>query len=178
MGQDLDTPGWARALVHTGRFLVALPRAFQLLLLVSWMGLIWSLSAQTIEAPPEVNSALWSFCANLAHAPLFGILALLLVALLLHARPADDWPRLQPAVVVTVLVLVLAWALTDEWHQSRTPGRDSSLYDVVTDLVGASSVLFVIAVLDPPRTDERALRRRLLGGLIACLASAAFVAFH
>ncbi|HED64038.1 MAG TPA: hypothetical protein ENJ09_00625, partial [Planctomycetes bacterium] len=144
---------WGRAFLAVGRFLVGLPIPLAVLVVLAWMGLIWSLSSQTFEAPPEVASALWSFCANLAHAPLFGILALLFASIVLRVGMGDGWPRLRAWQAGVTVAFVLAWALLDEWHQSMTPGRDSSLLDVVTDLVGAICVLAVIAILDPARPD-------------------------
>jgi VanZ family protein len=40
-------------------------------------------------------------------------------------------------VAVLAAALAGAYGVTDEWHQTFTPGRDASLADVVKDLAGA-----------------------------------------
>jgi VanZ family protein len=45
-----------------------------------------------------------------------------------------DRPRARPTLAA--LALMLAWFVSDEWHQSFVPGRDAQAMDVVADLVG------------------------------------------
>jgi len=39
--------------------------------------------------------------------------------------------------ILTVLIISLVYAISDEVHQSFTPGRDVSLKDILTDLAGS-----------------------------------------
>jgi len=48
-------------------------------------------------------------------------------------------PRLRPSA--GAFVFMLLWSVSDEYHQSFVPGRDSSAGDVVADMIG-----FVIAL--------------------------------
>lgn len=43
------------------------------------------------------------------------------------------------------VALALGYALTDEYHQSFVPGRDSSMKDVAFDVVGASLASVLVA---------------------------------
>ncbi len=162
---------WLAALRAAGALLLGLPRALLWVLPVAWMGLIWRLSAQTFE--PAEPSFAYSVVSNLAHAPLFGVLALLLAALLVP-RPVREPADLGRPRALLVLLLVCAYGLFDEWHQSRVPGRDASPLDVVTDAVAALATVAVVLYLARRDASERGLRRRLLAGAAACLAAAAW----
>jgi VanZ family protein len=165
-----DPGGVARVLRAAGRFLLRLPRPLALASATAWALLIWVLSSR--KAPQPVGaSRWWELFSNLAHAPLFGILALLLAAFLLR-EPDGGWPRPRRARIALVLAAVLAYALLDEWHQQRTPGRDASPLDVVTDMVGASLVLWIVHALRRSE-DDRRLLVRLGAGVLLCVASAA-----
>ena len=118
-----------------------------------------------------------AFVANLAHAPLFGLLTLW-ATLCLPRQDAGrgasgGWPRLDRRTLPWLLGAVALWALIDEWHQSSVPGRQPSALDLVTDLVGAVATLAVIRWLGRSRADAPGLLRRLAAGLIACCIAAA-----
>jgi VanZ family protein len=96
----------------------------------------------------------WSFAFNLAHAPLHGGLAFL-VALAALDRSGER-PRLTPRAVAVTLVVVLAFAWIDEWHQSHVALRSSDPRDVVTDACGHLAALaFLNALLVPPGARAR-----------------------
>lgn len=137
-----------------------------------WGAMIWSLSARRVPAP-VTETFVGEWISNLAHAPLFGLLGLWIAALVLRraARDGHGWPVVERGSVAIVLGLVGAWGMVDEWHQSRVPGRDSSVFDVVTDLVGAGMVLWVVAALGEGN-GERVLWRRMGAATVACVASA------
>jgi VanZ family protein len=42
------------------------------------------------------------------------------------------------------IIIGIFYALTDEWHQSFVPGRNSSIFDLIVDAIGvfSASVLF------------------------------------
>jgi VanZ family protein len=102
------------------------------------------------------------YLQNLAHAPLFGALALSFLVLLGPAAP------LRPLVWPATLALVLAAGLLDEWHQTTVETRGSDLKDVVTDLLGAFTALVLAAwsARAPLRLAGGALRFAVLIALL------------
>ncbi len=161
-----------RALRSIGATLLALPAPLVGALIAAWCGLIWFLSAQTFPSLVE-PVFLWELASNLAHAPLFGFLALLLAALFLRPRAAGGWPRFDAARAGLVLALVLAYGVIDEWHQMRVPGREPSAFDIVTDLTGALAVLWIVFYLGERGASDLGLAGRLLAGALAAVAAAA-----
>ena len=162
----------ARALEHAGRFLLRLPALLGAFLLLAWGSLIWALSNRAFPKPARPNW-FYELVSNLAHAPLFGMLALLLAALLLRPLVERGWPRFGAARALAVVSLTVLYGVVDEWHQSRIPGRDSSALDLVTDLVGACCVLWITFYLGSERASEQGLWVRLLAGVLVCVAAAA-----
>jgi len=62
-------------------------------------------------------------------------------------------PRLAPTLWAGAAVVL--WGISDEFHQSFVPGRDSSGWDVLADAVG-----FVIAIAIVALWTSTAFRRR------------------
>ena len=166
------SPRWLAALTRVGRFLVGLPRPVGLLLGISWIVMIWALSSSSFPPPRAAPSFVWALTANLAHAPLFGLLTLLWVGALLP-RSRDVLPAPRSAVLAASFGIALVYGAVDEWHQSWTPGRNPSALDVLTDATGSLCVLWVVAALtDPavPAGDRPGLvLSRLRLGLVACV---------
>jgi VanZ family protein len=52
----------------------------------------------------------------------------------------------KPGVIWKAWLLTVAYAVTDEFHQSFVPGRNASLMDVVIDALGASIGLIPVVV--------------------------------
>lgn len=157
--------GIAGFLAAIGRFLQRVPRSSAIVPVLGWAGLIWYMSSIT---PPPVG-ALGSFggvLSNLAHAPEFGMLAML--ATLLAPR-RDGWPDMSRQVVTTILACVFVYAAIDEVHQGLTPHRDPSVFDVLTDTTASALVLGAITFTSGPRADPQKLVRLLLLGLFACI---------
>jgi VanZ family protein len=95
---------------------------------VLYMGLIfWSSS----RARPDVLSATPDY---LLHGTAYAGLA----ALSVRALAKRLFSGLTVAHVLGGVAIALFYGITDEWHQLHVPGRDSSLGDVLADLVGAS----------------------------------------
>lgn len=161
-----------RALRAVGDVLVRLPRTGVFVLLAAWMAMIWALSS----LPAGTGDPTWygGWKMNLAHAPVFGFLALWAALLLPRA---GDWPRLELRHAALVLGFVLVYAIVDELHQASSPGRDPSALDVVTDLVGASCVLWIAAYVRGGAATERGLRLRLVVGVILCVVAAGLATF-
>lgn len=159
-----------RALRATGRLLLRAPRPLALLLVAAWALLIWDLSSHSVPKP-VVPSFFWEVASNLAHAPLFGLLTLFTAGLVLRRRDGG-WPSAGTGRFALVAALVLAYGIVDEWHQSHVPGRDSSAFDALTDLVSALMVLWIVRTLGEPGGGERRLLGRLGVGVLLCVASA------
>ncbi|MEZ5979556.1 MAG: VanZ family protein [Planctomycetota bacterium] len=160
-----------RALRRVGGWLVRLPRALGVVLACAWMATNHWLSSGV--RGPAGDSLVWSYLSNLFHAPLYGLLALWWVVALPRRDEPFRWARLGARQMVGVWLAVLAWGVLDELHQSRVPGRDASVADLVTDGSAAAAVLVVAAFLGRPGADASGTWKRLALGLAACLIAAA-----
>ncbi len=145
------------------------PRVLAALGACFWAGLIWWLSASS--GPDVAPSFALGFLFNLAHAPLFGCLALFLTLALPRGAPRN-WPRLTLPAALLVVAGALAYGILDELHQAGTPGRASTWRDVVTDGVGASAVVTLAAYLASEHAQTRGLWLRLAAWLAAACAAA------
>jgi VanZ family protein len=166
---------WLRALRRVGRILLRVPRPVALLFALAWAAMIWGLSATAFHT--GTGNPVYGTFANLAHAPLFGVLALLLSMVLVRAEGDGAWPRPGAARLAAILALCGLYGLVDEWHQGHTPGRDVSVADVATDLTGAACVLWIVAYLARPGASEPGLRRRLVVSALLCVVPAAIGAW-
>ena len=97
---------------------------------VIWMALIFCLSAQSTLPLPGV-SWLDELIRIAGHFSEYAVLAGLAARATTSAGPVS-WRR-----AACVLAVCLAYALSDEWHQSFVPGRDASLLDLAVDMLGA-----------------------------------------
>ncbi|MCA8980160.1 MAG: VanZ family protein [Planctomycetes bacterium] len=170
------SPGTDRAVAvlrAIGTTLTRLPRVAGIVLAIGWIAVIWNLSS--LEGMDAPQSFLRSWLHNSAHAPFFGFLAFLLAIALPRV---GDWPRVDRLGAPCVLLVVLAYALVDEWHQNHVPGRDSDWADVVTDFVGASVTLWIIAWLGRRDAERGGLWPRIAGGLALCLAGGFLAAWR
>ena len=101
---------------------------------LAWMGLIFFLSAQPDLPHPGAGWADLLF-SSLAHAFVFGVLAVLLARALGQQRHG----------LLLALGLTLLYALSDEFHQAFVPGRHPDPLDLVCDGLGAVLALGVWA---------------------------------
>lgn len=162
----------SRALGRIAAALIAVPPVPWAFVTVLWMGLVRKLSDRPAgELPPPL---LFGWLNNLAHAPLFGLLALW-AWLALPRR--EGRPPTGRGAVLGLLVFVLLYGALDERLQASVPGREASAFDVLTDVTGAAAVLAVGLAVLSGRPDERTLRRRLGVGLLACVAAGALATF-
>lgn len=116
---------------------------------VVWMALIFFLSSQeklptTAGMPPDIAAIAGHFVA-------YSVLAIFI-------RVAIG--GLQPGRRADVIAIALAtlYGISDEFHQSFVPGRDSSVFDVAIDLLGASAgviALNLILAITQIRQDEQ-----------------------
>jgi hypothetical protein len=166
------------ALRALGALLLSLPRAQAFAPIVLWSALIYTLSSLSAEG--IVSFGRGTFLVNLGHAPLFGLLGMWFALALPREqlrREGDErsgWPRIVGAGRAAVLAATAVWGVADELHQHLAGnGRDFSLLDVVTDVVGAACVLAVIDYAGRDGATDGGLLGRLGLGVLACLAAAA-----
>jgi VanZ family protein len=111
------------------------------LLPLIWMGVIFFLSAQ-----PDFDFApdLWTTdpFSLAAHFLEYGVLAALFW---LAAHRTEGLGRRATWIAFG---LAVAYALTDEFHQSFVPGRVPDVRDLLADAVGAALVLWLLARME------------------------------
>lgn len=94
------------------------------------MLLIYSMSSlqQLPQTPGPLTDKHW-------HALEYGGFAVLWA----RAFAGGEWKGLSARACVAAVGSSLLYAVTDEWHQAYVPGRDSSVWDLLADAVGASA---------------------------------------
>ena len=121
---DLSANRAGRSLRAIGRFL------WHWMPPVAWMALIFFLSAQP-DLPSAPGPWLDTLLKKTGHALSYGVLSWLYWRALRQRFQATATLRVVSAS------LALAYALSDEYHQTLVPGRDGRLWDVVIDGSGA-----------------------------------------
>ena len=71
-----------------------------------------------------------------------------LAILLMRAQRRGNDPKLATEVIRRTLILVLAYAASDEYHQSWVPERTASTVDVAIDALGGICGVFWICLSD------------------------------
>lgn len=163
-GAQLDRK-WPLALSRVGRGLLRMPRKIAWLAPLAWGALIFALSSFRAPLGELPSSGIMALLGNLAHAFEFGILMLLLVPLLPRDRDWVRWSRLTRGLLPGSAFL---FAVSDEYHQSRVPGRDASLLDLCTDLAGILAVYIVVHSLQAEDVSTRRMKKLLVRALVAC----------
>jgi hypothetical protein len=168
---ELGREGPALALLRgVGRALGLLPRPVAALATSGWMFLIWWLSSGPIDLRTPLPAA--DFFWNLAHAPVFGTLAVL-AAVAAAPRPLPRaWPDPGRWARLVAFSVVAGWAAIDELHQREVVGRSGSPFDFLTDVTAAACVLWIAGYAGSTTASERGLRRRLGIGVALCVAAA------
>jgi len=131
---------------------------------------IWWLSSGPIDIRPPVPAS--DFFWNLAHAPVFGLLAALVAAAAAPRPLPFDWPHPGRTAVLVALLVALSWAAADEYHQARVEGRHASLFDFATDVTGAASALWLASYAGRRGAHERGMRARIAIAIGLCAAAA------
>jgi hypothetical protein len=165
-------PASVRVLRKVGGTLLGIPRRWACVPLIAWAGLIYFMSSRPAPTLGGVG-ALGGVLENFGHALEYGVFA---VWFALAAPRRAGWVHLGPRSFSAILLAVLLYAASDEWHQAFTPHRDSSAFDVLTDFVGASATLACIAAIGRQRGAGKALGIRFALGLLACLLAATLAA--
>jgi len=113
---------------------MSVPRHY-LVLPFLYMGVIFLLSSISGDAAsPTVDSftrTVKAIIYNGAHIPLFALLAWL------WCWSLAGWNIALKQRLILAFCLTAVYGVTDEWHQSFTPGRDASFLDVMLDMLGA-----------------------------------------
>ena len=107
--------------------------------LAAWMGLIFWFSSR--PDLPHAPGAFVDFVLKKSlHATAYGVLAWLWLRALadLGVRSAEAW----------AVGLAIAYAVSDEWHQTLVPGRTGRVLDVLIDAAGALAALAIARALD------------------------------
>lgn len=123
-------------------------RVLALLVLVGWTALIWWLMTR---AKVTVAQRYWwgPWAHNLAHAPLFGVQAVLAALVLRPGRVPG--PSTEPArrdehrAYLAAAGAAIAYGLLIEWVQSSIDGRVASGWDLLTDAAGALGVPWALS---------------------------------
>jgi len=93
-----------------------------------WIILMIIISIQSSISSIDVPQLGITFMDKILHFIVFGALGLLIIRgmMLSNIKKGFFW----------TLLIGSAFAILDEWHQLYVPGRDSSIYDFVADLLG------------------------------------------
>lgn len=105
---------------------------------------IFGLSAQSGITAPYLVSNFDKVCHGIEYGGFTAVLAAALAA------------GGSPLVLTRAALLAILYGITDEYHQSFTPHRDSSVWDVAADATGAATVAAFLALLARRRRRRRA----------------------
>jgi VanZ family protein len=100
---------------------------------LAWMACIFALSSRS-DLPKATDSAIQELLLTTGHFVGYGVLAILLAHALALPRHGK----------VVACVLAVLYGLSDEFHQSFTPGRSASAADLLVDLLGALCGLYLV----------------------------------
>ena len=98
-----------------------------------WAGFLFWLSSRS-----SVPSPSFPFADKVGHLGLYGILGILLA----WGAGRTDAPGRWRWIALGTL-----YGLSDEWHQSWTPGRDPSVGDLTTDAIGVALGFLIFTML-------------------------------
>jgi VanZ family protein len=109
---------------------------------ILWAVLIFYFSS---EALPATSRFYWKdfVVKKTAH-----VVEYFVFAALLYRAMVNSGLNKKKSGIYTV-IFCIAYALTDEYHQSFTPGREPKLRDVVFDTIGASLAIYYLWKLLP-----------------------------
>ncbi len=115
---------------------------------LAWMGLIFFLSAQP-DLPHAPEPWFDTLLKKAGHAFVFGVLAWLYLRGLRGYAHNGSLPRVASAF------LALAYAISDEYHQTFVPGRHGRLSDVGVDAAGICLAMLLDRWLARRRAPSR-----------------------
>lgn len=97
---------------------------------IVWMGIIFTFSSLSINHAQEF-SWLDFIIKKTAHVTEYAILYFLL-----WRAGTNAGRQVSVRVIIWSLVTAFIYSLTDEWHQTLTPGREGTLRDIGFDSLG------------------------------------------
>jgi VanZ family protein len=104
------------------------------MLVVSYAGAIFI--GSSLSHPPLVSSVALPFFDKICHVIEYGGLTLLLI----RALSVSKETRAASSLVIWAIVLVVVYGASDEFHQTFTPERTMSGYDLLADAAAAGVV--------------------------------------
>lgn len=113
-----------------------LARSIQIVPLVLLMGTIFFLSHQPGNELQLINIPMFD---KFAHGVAYGMLA----AAALYAVPTELRRSRPKQTALWIILFCVAYGISDEYHQSFVPGRETSLGDLAADTVGAALVILL-----------------------------------
>jgi len=102
---------------------------------LAWMGLIFLLSSQ--PTLPSVPGGWDVLLKKVGHALAYGVLAWL------YQRALRRHFSTLATLRIVSIGLALAYALSDEYHQTFVAGRNGNLVDVAVDVVGMCGAMLL-----------------------------------
>lgn len=142
------------------------------ILVIGWLAVIFSLSAETAEASSlrsqdliqhisdlfhiDVNEDFARGCAHIFEFTVLSVLSYIAMFATNHIQTKEDQPAIrfldklkndnEVYIAVSLWITALS-ASADEYHQIFVDGRSSSLFDVFLDLCGAVVVMLIIRIV-------------------------------
>ena len=123
---------------------------FPILLSVIWMSLIFYFSSLPASSTGP-DTLTFKVISKMIHFIIFGILSMLCLYSLKWRRPLQ---RTSIWVFILSLFLTIIYAITDEYHQSFSPGRYPSVKDIILDASGAIAFLGITYKLTGKRNNK------------------------
>ena len=114
----------------------------------AWMGLIFWLSS--LHTLPKTAPGIGDIQNVLGHFGAYGILAALAFWAL------TPYLRSTRTRALTTMLVVLAYGISDEFHQSFVPGRSPDLKDILVDMMGAACMLVLLHWVARSRVPDAA----------------------
>lgn len=105
---------------------------------IIWAGVIFLFSTLVVVKSPEFN-LLDFIIKKSAHFVEYGILALLFYRALVNTA---DFSKKKAGILA--LLFVVFYGISDEYHQSFTPGREPTVRDVAIDSFGGVTAIVLL----------------------------------
>jgi VanZ family protein len=92
------------------------------------------------DTTPETMLTIHAVTRKIAHLTEYALLGLLAA----RAFRGSTRERLRTRWFVASVILIVVYALVDEYHQSFVPSRTGSIYDSLIDIAGGFAALIVV----------------------------------
>ena len=111
---------------------------------ILWMAFIFVVSSQPKASMPHHPNGLFDWgIKKSAHMIEYGILAMLVWRAISGCAGAT----IRRSQIWLIPLFCIAYAATDEYHQSFVPGRSSSVWDILIDGLGVLLTLVIVSLL-------------------------------